>query len=85
MFKNINNTVNLQKNIFKIDENNVINVLELVEQKLGTGNGSNNKDIYVIEENYLYYYEKKGNKTDLWNLGNIGETIEETDEEFLRE
>ena len=65
MFKNINNTVNLQKNIFKIDENNVINVLELVEQKLGTGNGSNNKDIYVIEENYLYYYEKKGNKTDL--------------------
>ena len=62
-----------------IDENNIVNVLELVEQKLDTGNGSNNKDVYVIEENHLYYYDKKGNKTDLGDVGNIGETIEETD------
>ena len=62
-----------------IDENNIVNVLELVEQKLDTGNGNNNKDIYVIEENHLYYYDKKGNKTDLGDLGNIEENIAETD------
>ena len=62
-----------------IDENNVVNVLELVEQKLDTGNGSNNKDVYVIEDNNLYYYDKKGNKTNLGDLGNIEETIAETD------
>ena len=56
-----------------IDENNVVNVLELVEQKLGTGNGSNNKDVYVIEDNNLYYYDKKGNKTVLGDLGEIDE------------
>ena len=62
-----------------IDENNIVNVLELVEQKLDTGNGNNNKDIYVIKENHLYYYDKKGNKTDLGDLGNIEENIAETD------
>ena len=56
-----------------IDENNVVNVLELVEQKLDTGNGSNNKDVYVIEDNNLYYYDKKGNKTVLGDLGEIDE------------
>ena len=66
-----------------IDENNVINVLNLVEQKLKTGNGSNNKDVYVIEDNHLYYYDNKGNKTDLGNLGNTEETIAETDPDLF--
>ena len=66
-----------------IDENNIVNVLELVEQKLDTGNGSNNKDVYVIEENHLYYYSKKGNKTDLGDLGNLGETLEETNPDLF--
>ncbi len=66
-----------------IDENNIINVLNLVEQKLKTGNGSNNKDVYVIEDNHLYYYDNKGNKTDLGDLGNTEETIPETDPDFF--
>ena len=66
-----------------IDENNVIDVLKLVEQKLKTGNGSNNKDVYVIEDNHLYYYDNKGNKTDLGDLGNTEENIAETDPDFF--
>ena len=66
-----------------IDENNIVNVLELVEQKLDTGNGSNNKDVYIIEENHLYYYDKKGNKTDLWNLGEIDEIQIGTDTDLF--
>ncbi len=66
-----------------VDENNVIDVLKLVEQKLKTGNGSNNKDVYVIEDNHLYYYDNKGNKTDLGDLGNTEETIAETDPDLF--
>ena len=66
-----------------IDGNNVVNVLELVDQSLKTGEGSNNKDVYVIEENHLYYYDKTGNKTDLGDLGNVGETIAETDPDLF--
>ena len=66
-----------------IDENNIVNVEELLKQRLKTGNGSNNKDVYVIEENNLYYYDKKGNKTDVGDLGSTEESIPETDHDLF--
>ena len=33
-----------------------------------TGNGSNDKDIYKIEDGNLYYYDKNGEKTELGDL-----------------
>ena len=57
-----------------IDENGVINTYKLLNQNISTGQGSEN-DVYVIEDNNLYYYDKKGNKTDLGYIADI-ETIE---------
>ena len=53
------------------DANDVINVPVLVGKKLGTGNGSGTSDVYVIEDNKLYYYDKKGEKTDLGDIANL--------------
>lgn len=53
------------------DANDVINVPVLVGKKLGTGNGSGTKDVYVIKDNKLYYYDKKGEKTDLGDIANL--------------
>ena len=53
------------------DANDVINVPVLVGEKLGTGNGSGTKDVYVIKDNKLYYYDKKGEKTDLGDIANL--------------
>ena len=53
------------------DANDVINVPVLVGKKLGTGNGSGTSDVYVIEDNKLYYYDKKGEKTDLGDIDNL--------------
>ena len=49
-----------------IDEQGVVNCKTLVGQKLKTGNGSDYKDVYVIEDGELYYYDKKGNKDYLY-------------------
>ena len=53
------------------DANDVINVPVLVGKKLGTGNGSGTSDVYVIKDNKLYYYDKKGEKTDLGDIANL--------------
>ena len=63
-----------------MDANGIVDTYTLLEQKLKTGNGSNKKDVYVIENGHLYYYEKNEEKTDLgdlWNLKTANE--EETD------
>lgn len=52
-----------------IDEQGVVDCKELIGTKLKTGNGSDNKDVYVIEENKLYYYDKDGNKDYLGDIG----------------
>lgn len=52
-----------------IDEQGVVDCKELIGTKLKTGNGNDNKDVYVIEENKLYYYDKNGNKDYLGDIG----------------
>ena len=67
-----------------MDANGIVNTYTLLEQKLKTGNGSNKKDVYVIENGHLYYYEKNEEKTDLgdlWNLKTANE--EETDQSLF--
>ena len=53
-----------------IDNNNIVNVSALIERKLGTGNGSGKNDVYVIEDNTLYYYNKNEEQTDLGEIDN---------------
>ena len=62
-----------------IDGSGVVNIQELLNQTLKTGNGSNKKDVYIIEDNHLYYYDEDGNPTDLGELGDLDEVLEETD------
>ena len=62
-----------------IDADGQLNTYTLLEQKLKTGNGSNKRDVYVIEDGHLYYYDKNEEKTDLGNLWNLGIAAEETD------
>ena len=62
-----------------IDEQGVVNCKTLVGQKLKTGNGNNYKDVYVIEENELYYYDKKCNKNYLGDIGSDEEIYDEAD------
>ena len=67
-----------------IDADGQVDTYTLLEQKLKTGNGSNKKDVYVIENGHLYYYEKNEEKTDLgdlWNLKTANE--EETDPDLF--
>ena len=45
-----------------IDADGQVDTYTLLEQKLKTGNGSNKKDVYVIENGHLYYYEKNEEK-----------------------
>ena len=60
-----------------MDANGIVDTYTLLEQKLKTGNGSDNKDVYVIEDRHLYYYDKNGEKTDLGNLWNLKTADEE--------
>lgn len=69
----------LLANDYIIDENGVVNVEKLLEQRLKTGNGTDNKDVYVIEENHLYYYDNNRQKDDLGDLGDLGSLLAETD------
>ena len=67
-----------------IDADGQLNTYTLLEQKLKTGNGSNKRDVYVIEDGHLYYYDKNEEKTDLgdlWNLKTANE--EETDSDLF--
>ena len=67
-----------------INDNNEVNVEVLIGKKLSTGNGSGNRDVYVVEENtddntYELVYKKHENIADR-NLGVIGyEKIENDD------
>ena len=69
----------LLKNDEIIDENYIVNVEKLLNKKLSTGNGSENKDVYVIEENHLYYYDKNGEGIDLGNIGDLEGELQTTD------
>lgn len=62
-----------------IDGTGLVNIQNLLNQTLKTGNGSNGKDVYVIKNNHLYYYDKNGAETDLGQLDNLDEVLEETD------
>lgn len=67
------------KNNNIIDENGIVNVQNLVGQKLTTGNGSGKKDVYIIENNHLYYYNNDEEPRDLGDIGDLGEMLEPTD------
>lgn len=58
------------------DENGTVNVETLLGKKLNLGNGSNDTDVYRVEEvddNYeLNYYEKDGTKTKLDTIAPVG-------------
>lgn len=49
----------------------VVQVESLMGQKLSSGNGKEDKDIYVIENGHLIYYDKDKNPEDLGDLGII--------------
>ena len=66
-----------------INTEGVVNVEELVGEKLKTGNGSDGKDVYVIKDEHLYYYDKDGNEIDLGELTGIGEKLEETNPDLF--
>ena len=67
-----------------MDANGIVDTYTLLEQKLKTGNGSNNKDVYVIEDGRLYYYEKSGEKVDMGDLWNLKiADLEETDQSLF--
>ena len=61
-----------------IDNNNIVNVKNVTGRDMKTGNGSDDKDIYKIEDGNLYYYDKNGEKIDLGSLFKT-DTLEETD------
>ena len=77
--KNEEDKLGLLKKDGIINDESIINVEKLVGEKLKTGNGSDSEDVYKIEDNHLYYYDKNGNKTDLGDLGDLGSLVEETD------
>ena len=61
-----------------IDDNNIVNVNNLTGRNMKTGNGSDDKDIYKIENGNLYYYDKNGEKIEIGDLFET-EILEETD------
>ena len=65
-----------------IDDNGIVNVTKLMGQDLDTGKGKNGKDVYVLEENILCYYEENGNRKELGNIWNE-EVLEEADEDLF--
>ena len=55
-----------------INEEGVININKLLGKKGQYGNGANNQDVFVIENNELWYYEKSGEKRKISKLSNLG-------------
>ena len=80
--KNSTETIQFLLSSGYIDSDNVVNVKNLSGKNMKTGNGSNNKDIYIIEGNHLYYYDNKGDKTDLGEVLNT-KVLEETDPDLF--
>ena len=75
--------INLLKADGIIDNNCIVNVPKLLEKKLSTGNGSGRKDVYLIENNHLYYLDKNEEATDLGDLGNFDNDLETTDPSYF--
>ena len=57
--------INLLKADGIIDNNCIVNVPKLLGKKLSTGNGSGRKDVYLIENNHLYYLDKNEEAYDI--------------------
>ena len=75
----MDNQIDEQSTLQRLKDDNIINeaqeinIKELLGEKLKTGNGANNKDVYVIEKNEtgeyeLFYYDKKQNSTNIGYL-----------------
>ena len=64
-----------------INEEGVININKLLGKKGQYGNGANNQDVFVIENNELWYYEKDGEGKKISKLSNLGYLP--TDEKYL--
>ena len=75
--------INLLKADGIIDNNCIVNVPKLLGKKLSTGNGSERKDVYLIENNHLYYLDKNEEATDLGDLGNFDNDLETTDPSYF--
>ena len=72
----------------KIDENNVVNVKNLVNQELSTGNGTGKSDVYIIEKNdnneyELVYYDKEQTPRKLGSLMQSDEKDKSADLEIF--
>ncbi len=55
-----------------INEEGVININKLLGKKGQYGNGANNQDVFIIENNELWYYEKNGEGKKISKLSNLG-------------
>ena len=73
----------LLKNDGIIDEKGIVNIQKLLEKRLSTGNGSGKKDVYIIKENHLYYYDENEEGIDLGNIGDLGNGFQETDSSYF--
>lgn len=57
-----------------------VNVQQLIGQKLNTGNGTGNRDVYKIEDYHLKYYDKNGMVTDLGEIENLQNEVTENED-----
>ena len=55
-----------------INEEGVINIDKLLGKKGQYGNGTNKQDVFIIENNELWYYEKSGEGKKISKLSNLG-------------
>ena len=55
-----------------INEEGVININKLLGKKGQYGNGANKQDVFIIENNELWYYEKNGDGKKISKLSNLG-------------
>ena len=55
-----------------INEEGVININKLLGKKGQYGNGTNKQDVFIIENNELWYYEKSGEGRRISKLSNLG-------------
>ena len=55
-----------------INEEGVININKLLGKKGQYGNGTNKQDVFIIENNELWYYEKSGEGKKISELSNLG-------------
>ena len=61
----------------------IINVENLVGERLALGNGTGRNDVYVLENNHLYYYDKNENSLDLGYIEDLGNEDTENIEDLF--